>query len=44
VPHRSYLPQPAAALSSLRNEGIVVDVKSVLEPATLPKSLLYWSL
>jgi UDP-N-acetyl-D-glucosamine/UDP-N-acetyl-D-galactosamine dehydrogenase len=44
VPHRSYLTQPVVALKSLKNAGIVVDVKSALEPMAIPKSLLYWCL
>jgi UDP-N-acetyl-D-glucosamine/UDP-N-acetyl-D-galactosamine dehydrogenase len=45
VPHVSYLTQPLATLlNPLKRDGIVVDVRSVLEPAALPRSLRYWSL
>ena len=45
VPHRSYLagdgPQPAAMLGP---RGVLVDVRSALEPAQLAPTQVYWSL
>ena len=45
VPHESYLEKPAAELLSvLKPDGIVMDVKSALQPQALPEGLQYWSL
>ena len=45
VPHSSYLEKPAAELLSvLKPDGIVMDVKSALQPEALPEGLQYWSL
>ncbi len=44
VNHRTYL-EPGMALASMVKEGgVLIDVKSALDPKTIPKSLLYWSL
>jgi UDP-N-acetyl-D-galactosamine dehydrogenase len=45
VPHRAYLGQPRDALwACLRDGGLVMDVKSALDPAGVPSRLVYWSL
>lgn len=45
VPHTSYLQIPIVKLAAmLRDNGVLVDIKSVLPRESLPKSLTYWSL
>ena len=45
VSHRAFLDMGTAALlAPLRKGGVIADVKSVLDPATLPPHLSYWSL
>ena len=45
VPHRAYLERPLAALCGLvASDGIVFDVKGVLDRGALPERLIYWSL
>lgn len=44
VPHRVLLDDLASYWSTLLPNGFVIDVKSVIDPATLPKGLRYWSL
>jgi UDP-N-acetyl-D-galactosamine dehydrogenase len=45
VPHKAYLEMPRQQLlNSLRPDGVLMDVKSVLDSATLPKTIHYWSL
>ncbi|MCT7961875.1 nucleotide sugar dehydrogenase [Laspinema sp. D1] len=45
VPHKAYLEMPSQQLlESLRPDGVLMDVKSVLDSATLPKTIHYWSL
>jgi UDP-N-acetyl-D-galactosamine dehydrogenase len=44
VPHRHYLEDLDAIVSGVREDGIVIDVKSLLDPADLRSDLLYWSL
>ncbi|MGK7877122.1 MAG: nucleotide sugar dehydrogenase [Xenococcaceae cyanobacterium] len=45
VSHRAYLDMPREQiLGCLRSEGVLMDVKSVFDPATLPPHLNYWSL
>lgn len=45
VGHKEYIALGASALSTcLRSAGIIIDVKSVLEPAALSDSISYWSL
>ena len=44
VNHRAYL-EPGMGLSSMVKEGgVLIDVKSALDPKAIPTSLLYWSL
>ncbi|NER40033.1 MAG: nucleotide sugar dehydrogenase [Oscillatoria sp. SIO1A7] len=45
VPHKFYLDLPQAELlKCLRSPAVFMDVKSVLDPATLPQGVQYWSL
>jgi UDP-N-acetyl-D-galactosamine dehydrogenase len=45
VPHREFLAMGTARLCGmLRGAGVVVDVRSALDPATLPDGVAYWSL
>ena len=45
VPHRQYMEMPVSNLLGLvRDGGVVVDVKSVLDPTAVDRGLHYWSL
>jgi len=45
VPHRAYVAGPPADLfAALRADGVLIDVKSALDPATVPEGIHYWSL
>jgi UDP-N-acetyl-D-galactosamine dehydrogenase len=44
VPHREYLAKPEKLFGMLRDGGILVDIKSVIDPKTVPRNLRYWSL
>ncbi len=45
VPHRAFTERSAAELvSGVRDGGVVIDVKSRLEPTELGRGLRYWSL
>jgi UDP-N-acetyl-D-galactosamine dehydrogenase len=44
VPHNEYLAEPLRLICSLRPGGILVDVKSALDPEGLPRNVRYWSL
>jgi UDP-N-acetyl-D-galactosamine dehydrogenase len=45
VGHQAYRAMPPADLcATLRAPGVVVDVKALLDPATLPAGVRYWSL
>jgi UDP-N-acetyl-D-galactosamine dehydrogenase len=45
VNHRFYLDLSHEALiGCLRKDGVIVDVKSVLDPADIPHRITYWSL
>ena len=45
VPHREYLlGDPDALTGKIVTGGVVIDVKSVLDPAKFPSHLTYWSL
>ena len=45
VPHRAYVETPPAELyRRVIPGGVVVDIKSILDPAATPPGLLYWSL
>jgi UDP-N-acetyl-D-galactosamine dehydrogenase len=45
VPHRQYVNEPVERLlGCLQSGGVVMDVKSALDPAMVPERLRYWSL
>ena len=44
VPHRQYLEKPAKLMAMLRDDGILVDIKSAIDPKAVPGNLRYWSL
>ena len=45
VPHRYYLELGAPGLAALLDPGgILIDVRSVIDPASLPDTIAYWSL
>lgn len=45
VAHHAYIEKPIRSLlAGLRPGGVVVDVKSVLDPTAIPNGLTYWSL
>ena len=44
VPHKQYLEKPARLTAMLRDGGILVDIKSAIDPKTVPGNLRYWSL
>ncbi|MBI1210139.1 MAG: nucleotide sugar dehydrogenase [Alphaproteobacteria bacterium] len=44
VPHREFLADKSALFAKLKHNGIVIDVKSALEPNEVPSHLTYWSL
>jgi UDP-N-acetyl-D-glucosamine/UDP-N-acetyl-D-galactosamine dehydrogenase len=45
VSHEEYLAMPGhELLSRVRSGGVLMDVKSVLDPASLPDDIHYWSL
>ena len=44
VPHETYRRNTAALFPRLRPGGVLIDVKSVLSPSDVPRSLRYWSL
>ncbi len=45
VPHAEYLEQgPAGIVARLGAGGVLIDVKSVIPPESVPASLAFWSL
>ncbi len=44
VPHREFLRDRRALFAKLKHDGILMDIKSALEPADVPSHLTYWSL
>jgi UDP-N-acetyl-D-glucosamine/UDP-N-acetyl-D-galactosamine dehydrogenase len=44
VNHRAYLDLDGKLFGMVKEGGVLIDVKSALDPKTIPKSLLYWSL
>lgn len=44
VPHRYYLDQLDQVMSFVRPKGVVVDVRSMVDPSGLRQDLQYWSL
>jgi UDP-N-acetyl-D-galactosamine dehydrogenase len=44
VPHAHYVGDPKLLWSMLNEDGVLIDVKSALDPELVPTSLRYWSL
>jgi UDP-N-acetyl-D-galactosamine dehydrogenase len=45
VSHQAYLKMPREQLlACVRSDGVVMDIKSSLDPATMPPNITYWSL
>ena len=44
VPHAAYRDDPRALFAALAPGGVLMDVKSAIDPAALPAGLRYWSL
>ena len=44
VNHRQYLDMAGRLADRVRSGGVLIDVKSVLDPACLRRDILYWSL
>jgi len=44
VPHQAYLKDKAAVFRLLVPDGVLIDVKSAIDPKELPPNLVYWSL
>ena len=44
VPHRAFLSEIPALLAKLKPLSVLIDVKSAIDPATVPKGVTYWSL
>lgn len=45
VPHAAYHALPLAGITAmLKPDGVLIDVKSMLDPAALPPGIAYWSL
>ena len=44
VNHAEYIANPADLVARVREGGVLVDVKSALDRASLPDELVYWSL
>ncbi len=44
VPHAAYLADPESLVRAVRPNGVVVDVKSALDPNAMRDDLAYWSL
>ena len=44
VNHKEYLGEGSDLLARVKRGGVVIDVKSSLDPADVPDHLAYWSL
>ncbi len=44
VPHRELIADPQALYSAMAPNGVIVDVKSALDPTSIPSGLTYWCL
>jgi len=44
VPHRAYLDKVSGIPAMLREGGILADIKSVIDPNSIPGNVRYWSL
>lgn len=43
VPHQELMTEIDSFWSAVKPQGLVIDIKSILDPAKLPKHLRYWS-
>ena len=45
VPHRAYIEDGGAGvIDRVRNGGVLMDIKSAIDPASVSKDIVYWSL
>ncbi|MCA9680525.1 MAG: nucleotide sugar dehydrogenase [Kofleriaceae bacterium] len=44
VGHREYLADPASIVARVKDDGVLIDVKSVLSPSAMTRGVRYWSL
>ncbi len=44
VPHREFLSDPKKLFAKLKPQGVLIDVRSAIDPAIVPKGITYWSL
>lgn len=44
VPHREFLGDPTKLYAKLKPQGVLIDVKSAIDPASVPSGITYWSL
>jgi UDP-N-acetyl-D-galactosamine dehydrogenase len=44
VNHAAYLAEGEALAKRVKPDGVLIDVKSALDPSDLPDGLVYWSL
>jgi UDP-N-acetyl-D-galactosamine dehydrogenase len=44
VPHTQYLLDTQDLISRLKPDGVLMDVKSAIDPARIPEGMTYWSL
>ncbi len=44
VNHKFYLDNLPKLINCINLEGVLMDIKSVIEPATIPETITYWSL
>ncbi|HEX4272953.1 MAG TPA: nucleotide sugar dehydrogenase, partial [Rhizomicrobium sp.] len=44
VPHKAYLAKPEKLFAMLQPGGILIDIKSAIDPKSVPGNLRYWSL
>ena len=44
VGHTSYRRSTVDLIKRVKPGGVIMDVKSILDPADLPEGLVYWSL
>ena len=44
VPHAEFINNRDALFARLNPRGVLIDVKSAIDPSAVPKGLTYWSL
>jgi UDP-N-acetyl-D-glucosamine/UDP-N-acetyl-D-galactosamine dehydrogenase len=44
VNHQAFLQEPQKIQRMLKNDGVLIDIKSALQPQDIPKTITYWSL